>query len=194
MRLSQGLSSAPGIFAYFINLVLQDMPGQDDYFALFNYMDDFYIVVSEEKHNQAVAAVLKRLCSHNLIISLGKSSFFSEKSKFLGFYISEQGVTADPKKVEILTRLNYPTNQKEAQKVMGMFNYYGRSIKGASACLAPIAAGIGKGKDFKLTQAMKDGLDKLKSEVKSGIHTTHLRYPDPDSNDFLFIACDTSLE
>ncbi|CBY11863.1 unnamed protein product [Oikopleura dioica] len=194
MRLSQGLSSAPGIFAYFINLVLQDLPGDGDYFALYNYMDDFYIVVSEEKHNKALETILDRLCSHNLVILLSKSQFFAEKSKFLGYFISKEGVSDDPKKVEILTKLQYPKTVREAQKVIGMFNYYGRSIRDTSACLAPIAAGIGKGKDFQLTEEMKQGLDKLKSEIKAGIHTNHLRYPDRDSNDYIFIACDISLE
>jgi len=193
VRMSQGLSSSPGVFNYFINLVLSDLPGQDEKYCLFNYFDDFFIVTTEKHHNFAAETLLQRLTEHNLIISLEKCAFYERSTKFLGYILSPSGVSPDPKKVQALLELDYPKTLKEAQQCLGLLNFYTRNIKNLSVNLSALSKEIGKGKEFKLNDTIRKGIGAIKSEISKGTTTKHLEYPDINTNERLFVACDTSL-
>lgn len=191
--MSQGLSSSPGVFNFFMSLVLQDLPGQDDKFFLFNYFDDFFLCTVEKHHLFATETLLKRLTDHNLIISLEKCVFFERSTKFLGYILSPSGISPDPKKVQALLELDYPQSLKEAQQCLGLLNFYTRNIKNLSVDLAPLSKEIGQGKNYKLNDEIKKGIDSIKAVIKKGTQVCHLEYPDGSSNEHLFLACDTSL-
>jgi hypothetical protein len=192
-RMSQGLSSSPATFQYFINKVMSKTKGINDEYFLINYLDDFFVIVPESLHNKCVDCLLQRMADENLVVAIQKCEFFKTECKFLGFLITETGISAQNMKVEALTALDYPKNLKEAQRFMGCLNYYSRLIPKMSALLSPMTKEIGKGKEYTLTDEIIKNIDELKKIIKQGVSVDHLRYQSGSNGDYLFIAADTSL-
>jgi hypothetical protein len=60
-----------------------------------------------------------------LKINANKSHFVKAEIKYLGYWITQQGIQPLPKKVEALQNLAPPKNKKELhQFILGMINYY----------------------------------------------------------------------
>jgi len=192
-RMSQGLSSSPATFQYFINKVMSKTKGMNDEYFLINYLDDFFVIVPESLHNKCVDCLLQRMADENLVVAIQKCEFFKTECKFLGFLITETGISAQKMKVEALLALDYPKNLKEAQRFIGSLNYYSRLIPKMSALLSPMTQEIGKGKNYCLTDEIIKNVDDLKKIIKQGVSIDHLRYPSGENGDFLFVAADTSL-
>ena len=192
-RMSQGLSSSPSTFQYFINKVMAGTSGMGKDYHLVNYLDDFFVIVPERFHNKCVNSLLERMAEQNLVVALQKSEFYKEECKFLGFHITEKGIRADDMKVKALIDLDFPKNQKEGQRFLGAVNYYGRLIPNMTALLKPLTTEIGKGKAFTLNDEIVNGIKELKSEIQKGVTVDHLRYPEGEDGEYLFIAADTSL-
>src|SRR5690606_35886550 len=65
-----------------------------------------------------------------------KCDFFVTKTNFLGFIISENGVSMDPKKVAAVREWPTPKNVKDVQSFLGFTNFYRRFIENyAKKCL-----------------------------------------------------------
>jgi len=192
-RMSQGLSSSPSTFQYFINRVMTGTRGMGKDYHLVNYLDDFFVIVPERLHNKCVDSLLERMAEQNLVVALQKSEFYKEECKFLGFHITEKGIRADDMKVKALLELDFPKNQKEGQRFLGAVNYYGRLIPNMTALLKPLTTEIGKGKAYTLNDEIIAGIKQLKEEIKKGVSVDHLKYPENGTKEFLFVAADTSL-
>lgn len=86
------LRNAPSVFQRFIHDVLSDVIGV---FCQV-YLDDIIIYSTEFKfHITHARAVLKRLLKNGLIVKLKKCEFHVPKTTFLGFTVSESGLTMD---------------------------------------------------------------------------------------------------
>jgi hypothetical protein len=57
-----------------------------------------------------------------------KCSFGVSAGKFLGFIVREKGVEIDPKKIELIKKVQAPTYKKELQRFLGKVNYLRRFI------------------------------------------------------------------
>ena len=93
---SFGLCNAPATFQNYINHVLHDI--LDDYCTA--YLDDV-LVFSKTRHNKHVE-VIHRLGAAGLQIDIGKSEFYTKKTKYLGLIISTGGMSMDPENVQAL--------------------------------------------------------------------------------------------
>lgn len=82
-RMSQGLSSSPATFQYFINKVMSKTKGINDEYFLINYLDDFFVIVPESLHNKCVDCLLQRMADENLVVAIQKCEFFKTECKFL---------------------------------------------------------------------------------------------------------------
>jgi len=192
-RMSQGLSSSPATFQYFINKIMAGTGGMNKDYYLINYLDDFFVIVPERYHNKCVDCLLDRMADQNLVVALQKSEFYKTECKFLGFLITEHGIKAEDMKVKALLELDFPKNLKEGQRFQGALNYYSRLIPNMSAYLKPLSLEIGKGKAFTLNDEIIDGIKKLREEIVKGVSVDHLTYPTGEDGNFLYLAADTSL-
>ena len=190
-RLSMGLSLSPSVFQRFLHRLFFDRPFEVDGCELINYLDDFLIISPESVHQKALDKFFEMCSDNRILLSLAKCHFFRTRVEFLGLEVDASGFRAKPSKLDALLRMSYPTTKKEAMRLMGSYNFFGRMVPRVTACLAPFAAAVAK-KDFVLTDAMKKSLDQLKSFVKLGGVTAHLDYSNTDGNT-VFLACDTSL-
>lgn len=192
-RMSQGLSTSPGTFCYFITSILKNLEGNGKIFTIIPYMDDFLISHPAKKLPEVMDIVLKRLTSHGLIIGLSKCSFSAQEVKFLGYQISENTIQPDPAKIKaLIDNFEYPVSLKAAQRMMGRFNYYSRALRDLSVNLRPLSNEIAKGKAYKLNDEIKSGLDNIKKEIQNGVTLNHLKFYDGTDDNYIYVAADTS--
>lgn len=65
---------------------------------------------------------------HGLKLKLKKCKFFQQKTEYLGFVISSEGVKPDQKKVQAIHTLPAPGTVREVRGFIGMCSYYRRLI------------------------------------------------------------------
>ena len=68
------------------------------------------ILVFGDTHEQRLEAVIKSIEDNGVTLNIEKCKFAKKKIQFLGHLISENGIQADPSKVEAITQMEAPTN------------------------------------------------------------------------------------
>ena len=95
--MNQGECNAPSIFMRFINFIMQDFLG----IFVHIYIDDICIYSqTKEDHISHIREVCQRFKEYKLYASPKKSQFFADRLMILGHYIDNQGIHADPKKIQ----------------------------------------------------------------------------------------------
>ena len=88
------------------------------------YLDDILIFSrSHEEHETHLAEVLELLRKHRLFAKLSKCSFFGREAKFLGYFVSGNGIRADPFKVAAILNWPLPSNVHEMRSILGLANH-----------------------------------------------------------------------
>lgn len=100
---------------------------------------------------------------NDLAIKLEKCSFFRKEVTFLGFLISDKGITVDPGKLETLKKIKSPRDVAEILSVMGFFNFFRNIIPDFSAVATPINQLLKKKVRFEWGQELEEALEKLKN-------------------------------
>ena len=76
------------------------------------YVDDLLIMSDNwEDHCCRIEHVLRKLSGNNITLKLEKSKFIAKEVQFLGFNLSEQGITPSREKVESIQQ--FPTPKKK---------------------------------------------------------------------------------
>lgn len=85
---------------------------------------------SLEEHLQHLKISFDLLVQHQLLTKKSKCVFGAERVEYLGHYISSQGVSTDPRKVEALKTWPEPKTITQLRRFLGLAGYYMRFIKG----------------------------------------------------------------
>ena len=87
------------------------------------YVDDILITSATwDEHCSRIELVLRKLHQTNITFKLDKSKFITQELPFLGFILSETGITPSPEKVEVIE--NFPKPKRHLQPFLGICNYY----------------------------------------------------------------------
>src|SRR5204863_98506 len=118
--MQQGDCNSPSIFMRIINYILQAFLG----IFVFVYLDDIFIYSDTlEDHIDHIKQVCLKLREHRLYASAKKSQFFADKLEILGHYINNQGIHADPSKIEKIINWLTPTSRKKVERFNTTINY-----------------------------------------------------------------------
>ena len=105
-----GLTNAPLTF----NRLMTDIfCKQLDDFVLVFFDDILIYSKNEEEHAQHVRCILELLRKNNLYAKRSKCTFFTDRTEYLGFIISKEGVSTDPSKVEAVVKWPTPKSVRE---------------------------------------------------------------------------------
>nr|XP_054591863.1 uncharacterized protein LOC129156284 [Nothobranchius furzeri] len=171
-----GLCNSPAVFQRLINDVLRDMLGR----WVFAYLDDILIYSkSKAEHIHHVRAVLTRLLDHNLYCKPEKCSFHQQSISFLGYRISDEGITMDPQKIQAVKDWPLPTSLKQLQSFLGFCNFYRRFIKNYSTLVAPLTSLTRPGSPGQLFRLTPDAIRAFRHLVTRFTSAPILRHPDP---------------
>ncbi|MCO5586097.1 hypothetical protein L7F22_040036 [Adiantum nelumboides] len=150
------------------------------------YLDDFILVFfdnilvyskNETDHEDHLRKVLNILREHTLYAKLSKCTFFSPKIEYLGFILSEDGISVDPAKVQDIVDWPVPTNPSELRGFLGITGWYRTFIKGYATIAAPLTNLLKKGVKINWKPKHQENFDDLKQYVTT---TSCLKLPDFD--------------
>ena len=108
-----GLTNASAIFLEFL-----------DHFVVV-YLDNILVFSKNEKdHENHVQLVLEKLRFAGLYAKLEKCIFHQPQVEFLGYIISREGLSMDPKKIEAVISWKRPSTIRDIQCFLGFANFY----------------------------------------------------------------------
>lgn len=162
-----GLTNAPASFQHLMNNTFHDML---DNFVII-YLDDILIYSKDlETHEDHVKQVLARLRKAGLYAKAEKCEFHQTKTDFLGFVISDKGVSMDPKKIKTITNWPVPSSTHDVQVFLGFANFYRRFITNYSKIALPLSKLLRKenaGKNFEWTPQAQHSFETLRNSFTS---------------------------
>jgi hypothetical protein len=169
-----GLCNAPATFQGMMHDIFWELL---DKFVVI-YLDDIIVFSRNEKeHEKHLRQVFDIIRANKLYIKPEKCEFFVNKISFLGHIISDKGIEMDPEKVKAIVEWPPLENPKEAERFIGLANYYRRFVEGFSAIMRPITDLIKKKIQWIWGKKQTDAFKTVKTAVTSA---PLLRLPDPE--------------
>ena len=110
------------------------------------FIDDILIwSKTAEEHLQHIDAVLQRLRDNALSVKLKKCKFFCREVEYLGHMISSDGVRTCKSLTDKVLNWPVPKNVKDAQRFLGLAQYYSRFVHHYEAIASPLTSLLRKG-------------------------------------------------
>lgn len=138
-----------------------------------------------DEHITRLRQVFSRIQDYGLKLSPKKCSFFMKQVKYIGHIVSEQGVQADPDKIDKVKNWPTPTNLDQVRSFLGFVGYYRKFIQNFSKIAHPLIDVMATGKRLrgKQQQSTKWKWDKEQTAafetLKDKLTTPPiLKYPD----------------
>jgi len=157
-----GLTNGPATYQRFMNDVLFDY--LDDFCTA--YLDDILIYSENElDHQEHVRKVLLRLREAGLQADIKKSEFNVTRTKYLGFYVSTDGIEVDPEKTETIRNWERPATVRGVQSFLGFCNFYRKFILNYGRVARPLTALTRKDIPFQWTPSCQQAFLALKDHL-----------------------------
>ena len=138
-----GLTNALAIFQHMINDIFQEY--LDD--SILIHLDDILIFSKNaSEYEDYVCLVLKKLRERGLYAELEKCLFHQSSMEFLGYIISDQGISMDGKKIQTILEWVVLASICDVQYFLSFVNFYRIFIKDYLKIAAPLTRLIGKEK------------------------------------------------
>lgn len=197
-KLPFGLCNSPATY----QRLMEDCLGDYNMTICVIYIDDLIIFAENfEQHLERLDLVLTRLSEFNLKLSPEKCYLFQKKVKFLGHYVSENGVETDPAKIEKVKAWPTPENPDKLRSFLAFAGYYRRYVKDFAQIARPLNELLPptspskknkrNQKEWKWTYREQEAFDKIKTIL---ISAPILAYPDFELPFELHTdACNTGL-
>lgn len=135
IRLPFGLKNAPSIFQRAMDDILKPYIGKFCHV----YIDDIIVFSKNiEEHTQHLNEIIKILKEANMKISLEKSKFYQTEVEYLGYVISENIITTDPKKITTIKEYPEPETLRQLRSFLGMTGYYRKFIQNYAQITKPL--------------------------------------------------------
>lgn len=169
-----GLTNGPATFQRWMNDTLMDY--LDNFCSA--YLDDIVIFSdSAEEHEEHVKKVLQRLREAGLQADTDKCEFHVQKTKFLGFIISTDGVAVDPAKTAVVRDWTPPTTVKGVQSFLGFCNFYRKFVRDYERIARPLTSLTRQGlPEFQWTEECQEAFDTLKRRLLDAPVLVHFDY------------------
>jgi cleavage and polyadenylation specificity factor subunit 1 len=186
LRMPFGLKNAGMTFQRLMDSILNGLP------FVFVYLDDILIASPcLESHRRHVAEVLRILQENGLLINAGKCTFGVTSIEFLGHQVAATGIKPLADRVAAIKQFPRPSNIKELQAFLGLFNFYRRFVQGAAKLLLPLTAALAGNPagtaPIKWSAAMLAAFAAAKSAIAGACE---LQHPAPDAE--ISMATDAS--
>jgi len=138
---------------------------------VFGYIDDV-VLISEtfEQHLNLLNEVYDRLVRANLIVNFDKCHFCKPSLKYLGYIVSQEGLSTDPEKVAAVADFPRPATVTQIKRFVGLVGWYRRFIPDFSTLTAPITAlmqGKRKSNPIEWTSDAEASFNEIKKRLSS---------------------------
>ena len=128
-----GIASAPAVFQYTMDTILQGVEGAAC------YINDIIITGKTlVEHVEHLEVVLKCLLRHGVHVKRQKCQFLQPSVTILGHRINARCIQPLNDKLKAIVQAPSPKNVQELRSFLGQINYYGKFIPYAPTILAPL--------------------------------------------------------
>ena len=188
-RMVMGHLSSSQQFSRMVDCLLESIPlDQICYF-----LDDLMLAsLDVTSHLDRLELLLDKLQHADLKLMPKKCVLLRESVQFVGWTISEQGISINNERVKAILELPPPRTIKEAQRLMGFLSYNRRFVKGFAGLAKPIYDLIDRKKKFQWTNKCNQNLDEIERRIAEGIILTIPNIDDPDQS--YTVTIDASLD
>ena len=178
-----GLSVMPTEFQKKMDILLAKVR------EVFVFIDDILIVTkgTKKEHLDKVREILKTLDQAELQLKARKCVFAKNEIEWLGFKLTENGISPKNTKVQGITEKHRPTNLKELRSFLGAVNQFNEFIPELAVICSPFRFILKKDATWNWNNDHKKAFLKVNSEVKKVAELTHFKRNVP-----LRIICDAS--
>ena len=134
-RMPFGLCNAPGIFQRCMMSIFSDLI--EDCIEI--SMDDFTVYGdSFDSCLQYLEVVLESCQAKSLVLNFEECHFMVTEGIALGHVVSERGIQVDQAKVDVISKLPFPTDQNRIRGFLGHAGFYRRFIKDFAKIAQPL--------------------------------------------------------
>ena len=182
-----GLSDMPAIFQKTIDKTLENIPNK------FNFLDDILIITKGTiaDHVSDIKLILKRLDEENLAIKLEKCKFAKQNITWLGYNITQSGISPNDKKTDSIKSLEPPKTLKQLRSLMGSIHQLIKFIPNLASLLDPIRPLLKKenivNNKIKWSNEHTDALNNIKNKISKITEQKHFDKEKPTR-----VKCDAS--
>lgn len=164
MRMPFGLVNAPSTFQRLMNITLSGLTSVE----CLVYLDDI-IVFSKtfKEHISHIRNVFDRLRKANLKLKFTKCQFASKEVKYLGHYVSSNGVYPDPEKTEVVKNYPQPKNIKQIRAFLGLVGFYRKFIPEYAHKAQPLTKLTRKNEKFVWKEDQEEAFRYFKKKLTS---------------------------
>lgn len=132
-RMPFGLRNAPATFQRLMDVFRRDLP-------VLAYLDDIIVLSPTfDQHLRDLEAVFTKLIKFNLCANRDKCTFSCSKVKYLGLWITPQGIEVDSEKVSSIQNIPPPKNIKQLQSFLQTCSWYRKFIPNFSELSRPLS-------------------------------------------------------
>ena len=157
---SNGFHHCSGCFQRKLDSIFLDVPG------VTGITDDMIIYRrDDQEHNGNLLNFLEVCRNNNLTLNAEKMQFRLPKVSFLGHTWSDKGLSADPKKIEAVKRMEMPQDVE----TMRLVNYLNRFSPCLPELSDPLREICRQKMEFKLTKACEFAFQCCKEEMSKNI-------------------------
>ena len=160
-----GLCNAPSTFARLMELVLKGLHWK----ICLIYLDDVIVMGRTfEEELERLKEVFERLARAGLKLKPKKCFLFQKRVSYLGHVVTDEGIAADPEKVEQVRTWPTPENSTEVKSFLGLASYYRRFIPDFSTIAKLLYKLTEANAEFAWTEQCQLAFDSLKGLLTSG--------------------------
>ena len=180
-----GLCNAPATFQRLMETVLHGLVGK----VCLVYLDDVLVLGKTiDEHLQNLESVWQRLQQAGLRLKPSKCHLLREEVEYLGYRVSANGISTDPRKVVAVQNYPVPSDVTALRSFLGLVSYYRRFVANFSVIANPLFALTRKGTPFVWSPKCQEAFQRLKDTLTSA---AILAFPD-FSREFL-LETDASI-
>ena len=161
-KLPFGLKTACATFVRLMRIVTAGLDNVECYF------DNLVIhSASWDSHVRDVEKLLMRLREHGLTAGPSKCFFAYPKIKYLGFTLSNQGISPLDDKVQAIVNMPLPETKKQLRSFLGTVSFYRKFIHNLANLVHPLNALLKKfsPNKFELTEDLIEVINALKDKL-----------------------------
>jgi hypothetical protein len=158
-----------------MDIVLRNLVGTD---CLCYINDNIVFSKTAKEHAEKLEKVLERIDKASLRLHPGKCAITQPEVNYLGYMLSEKGVSASEDKVKAAKNFPRPTARKDVRAFLGLALFYRRLVRKFAETAKPLTKFIKKNQEFVWGPDQQEAFDQLKTKRCS---TPVLAYPNFDS-------------
>jgi len=164
-RLPFGYSEAPAEFQKRLIYILQPLIREDKVLV---YIDDILIPSSTIKENLIIVKqTMLLLKKYKFDLNLSKCQFLKKSIEYLGYIVSDRGITLSDRHVNAVNNFPAPTKVQEVQRFLGLTNYFRRFIPNYATIAKPLYGLLKKTIHFDFNDACIQAFKSLKANLVS---------------------------